>query len=285
VPTNKQRREAARRHLERQLQRRAEREAARKRFTMIASIVGTIIVIAVVVVFIVAVGGDDKTPSPQAEGSNPAGYGTSAPSSPTPAETGGSKTAAKGECTFTPDGQAAKSATPPPNGKVPTSGTVTVDVTTSQGPLTVQLDRAKAPCTVDSFVSLVKQHYYDKTPCHRLVTDGIYVLQCGDPTGTGTGGPGYTIPDEATGTEQYPAGTVAMARTQAPNSGGSQFFIVYKDSPNLMQKLGAQQYTVFGKLTDGLPVIDKIAAAGTTSGGSDGAPKLSTEITSMTVAS
>lgn len=277
MPTNKQRREAARRHLERQLQRRAEREAARKRATMIASVVGSVVVVALVVVLIVVIGGGDDSKSPQAAGSGAPGGASTAP--------GGSTTTAStpGICTFANSGQAAKQVSPPPNGAAPTTGTVSVSVATNQGPMTLQLDRAKAPCTVDSFVSLVKQHYYDNTPCHRLVTDGIYVLQCGDPTGQGTGGPGYTIPDEATGDEQYPAGTVAMARTQAPNSGGSQFFIVYKDSPNLMQKLGAQQYTVFGSVTDGLSVLDKIAAAGTTTGGSDGAPKLATEITSMTV--
>lgn len=277
MPTNKQRREAARRHLERQLQHRAEREAARKRFTMIASIAGTVVVIALVIVFIVAVGNDDKR-APSAAGSNAptgqAGASSSAAGSRAPT--------ARGECTFTADGQGARDVAPPPNGKVPTTGTVTVDVKTNQGPMTLELNRSSAPCTVASFVSLVKQKYYDKTPCHRLVTEGIYVLQCGDPTGTGTGGPGYTVPDEATGNEQYPAGTVAMARTGAPNSGGSQFFIVYKDSPNLMQKLGAQQYTVFGKVTGGLSVVDKVAAAGAGTG-TDGTPKLATEITSMAV--
>lgn len=276
MPTNKQRREAARRHLERQLERRAEREAARKRFVMIASVVGTIVVIAAVIVFIVAVGNDGKKPSPQAGGTGaPAGQQTTAPA--TPSQTTKAAPTAKGDCTFTPDGQAAKTATPPPNGKVPTTGTLTVDVTTNQGPLTVQLNRAAAPCTVDSFVSLVKQHYFDDTRCHRLTTEGIYVLQCGDPTGTGSGGPGYRFNDELSGSEKYSRGVLAMANS-GPNTNGSQFFIVYKDTQL------PPSYTIFGKVTDGLPVIDKIAAAGTTSGGGDGAPKLPTQITSMTVA-
>ena len=255
MPTNKQRQDAARRHLERQLQRRAEKDSARKRNTLIASVVGTLIVVAIVVVFIVSVTNDDKK---------------------------GSAAAGTVPCAFTQSGSAAKKVELP-KGSVPGAGTVDVTVNTTQGNLAVSLDRASAPCTVASFVSLVQQHYYDNTPCHRLVTSGIYVLQCGDPTGSGSGGPGYTVPDEATGNETYPAGTVAMARTQQANSGGSQFFIVYKDSPNLAQNLGAQQYTVFGKVSSGLDTITKIAAGGAASG-TDGAPKLATQITSMTLA-
>jgi peptidyl-prolyl cis-trans isomerase B (cyclophilin B) len=147
--------------------------------------------------------------------------------------------------------------------------------------MTFTLNRSEAPCTVASFVSLVNQKYYDDTPCHRLVTSGIYVLQCGDPTGSGTGGPGYTIPDEATGSEQYPAGTIAMARSSQAHSGGSQFFIVYKDSPSLMQNLGNLQYTVFGTVSNGLSVVNKVAAAGTSNGSTDGAPKLPIKLTTL----
>ena len=255
MPTNKQRQDAARRHLERQLQRRAEKDAARRRNTLIASVVGTLIVIAIVVVFVVSVTNDNNK---------------------------GGAAAGSVPCSFTRAGSAAKKVDLPKS-SVPGTGTVGVRINTTQGNLAVSLDRASAPCTVASFVSLVQQHYYDNTPCHRLVTSGIYVLQCGDPTGSGSGGPGYTVPDEATGNETYPAGTVAMARTQQANSGGSQFFIVYKDSPNLAQNLGAQQYTVFGKVSSGLDTITKIAAGGAASG-TDGAPKLATRITSMTLA-
>ncbi len=104
-------------------------------------------------------------------------------------------------------------------------------IATSVGTLEATLDADKAPCTVNSFVSLAKQGFFDNTPCHRLTTAGIYVLQCGDPTGTGTGGPGYTIPDEFSTTDTYGPGTLAMANTGQPNSGGSQFFIVYKNTP------------------------------------------------------
>jgi peptidyl-prolyl cis-trans isomerase B (cyclophilin B) len=132
---------------------------------------------------------------------------------------------------------------------------------------------------VDSFVSLVKQKYFDNTPCHRLTTSGIYVLQCGDPTGTGTGGPGYSFADELTGAEKYTRGVIAMANS-GPNTNGSQFFLVYKKS-----QLSAN-YTVFGTVTKGLNVLDKVAAAGSDNSNADGdgKPKLPVEINTMTVA-
>jgi peptidyl-prolyl cis-trans isomerase B (cyclophilin B) len=139
-------------------------------------------------------------------------------------------------------------------------------VQTSHGPMTLQLDRAAAPCAVESFVSLAQQRYFNNTPCHRLTSGTLNVLQCGDPTGTGRGGPGYEFRDELTGTEQYTRGVIAMANA-GPNTNGSQFFIVYKNST-----LGPN-YTIFGKVTSGLPVIDKVAAKGSTPAG-DGKPKL-----------
>jgi peptidyl-prolyl cis-trans isomerase B (cyclophilin B) len=184
-------------------------------------------------------------------------------------------------CDWQTGSQAAKKVNLPST-TASTKGTVPVTVHTTQGDMSFTLNRSDAPCTVASFVSLVNQKYYDNTPCHRLVTSGIYVLQCGDPTGTGTGGPGYTIPDEATGSEQYPAGTIAMARSSQAHSGGSQFFIVYKDSPNLMQNLGTLQYTIFGTVSKGLSVVNKVAAAGTSNGSTDGAPKLPIKLTTLT---
>jgi peptidyl-prolyl cis-trans isomerase B (cyclophilin B) len=148
-------------------------------------------------------------------------------------------------------------------------------VQTSQGPLTFTLDRATTPCTVASFVSLARQKYFDNTPCHRLTTSGIYVLQCGDPTGTGSGGPGYEFNDELSGNEKYTRGVLAMANAGA-NTNGSQFFIVYKNSQL------PPSYTVFGHVTAGLGVVDKVAAKGVQGGGSDGKPALPVTITKVT---
>jgi peptidyl-prolyl cis-trans isomerase B (cyclophilin B) len=158
----------------------------------------------------------------------------------------------------------------PPVSGVAASGRVGVRLDTGQGRLTMTLDRAKAPCTVNSFVSLVGQRYFDGTPCHRLTTASIYVLQCGDPSGTGTGGPGYNIPDENlqpgdSAPITYPAGTIAMANA-GPDTNGSQFFIVYRDTPL------PPNYPIFGTLTGGLDVVQRIAVTGSDPAG-DGRPK------------
>jgi peptidyl-prolyl cis-trans isomerase B (cyclophilin B) len=149
---------------------------------------------------------------------------------------------------------------------------------TNRGTLTLRLDATSAPCTVASFLSLARQKFFDATPCHRLTTAGIFVLQCGDPTGTGTGGPGYTIPDEVKPGQTYPAGTVAMANTGSPHTGGSQFFVVYADT-NL-----PPQYTAFATVTTGLGAVQTVARAGSDNSNSagDGKPRLPVTIESIT---
>ena len=275
MPTSKQRREAQRRRLQRQLARRQRRAATRRRNTLIASVVGTIVVIAVVVFFIVQTGNDNKKPA------RPAAHHHK--STPTPTATTSAGRTPTYPCDWTKSGTAARKVTVPATTKPPRQGKVSVSVRTTRGNLTFTLDRAAAPCTVASFVSLVQQKYYDDTSCQRLTTAGSYILQCGDPTGTGSGGPGYTIPDEATGKEAYLTGTLAMARQETPHSGGSQFFIVYKNSPDLMQGRGQQQYTVFGKVTSGLSVVTRVAGKGADPSG-DGKPKLPITISSMRTA-
>lgn len=149
----------------------------------------------------------------------------------------------------------------------------TSTLTTSAGDLTLTLDGAAAPQAVASFVSLAESGYFDGTSCHRLTTSGIYVLQCGDPTGTGTGGPGYSFGpvENPPSDDVYPAGTVAMAR-QGGNaeSMGSQFFLVYEDSTIPSDAAGG--YTVFGTITSGLDVVQAVADAGTQDGSGDGSP-------------
>ncbi|HMT31277.1 MAG TPA: peptidylprolyl isomerase [Dermatophilaceae bacterium] len=136
-------------------------------------------------------------------------------------------------------------------------------VTTNCGPITIELDGAKAPATVSSFILLAKEGYWAPSPCHRVTGDaeGIWVLQCGDPTGTGSGpGPGYHYGIEnAPADGKYPAGTVAMARTSDPNSNADQFFITYKDTTLPVDGGG---YSIFGKVTGGMDIVNRIAAAG-----------------------
>jgi peptidyl-prolyl cis-trans isomerase B (cyclophilin B) len=144
---------------------------------------------------------------------------------------------------------------------------------TSAGTIGLRLDGKAAPQAVASFVSLAQQGFFDGTSCHRLVTQGIYVLQCGDPTGTGTGGPGYTFGpiENAPDDDVYPAGTLAMARQSGNGASmGSQFFLVYQDSTIPSDSAGG--YTVFGHVTSGLDVVRAVADAGVEGGASDGSP-------------
>jgi peptidyl-prolyl cis-trans isomerase B (cyclophilin B) len=180
--------------------------------------------------------------------------------------------------------------TPPTN--PPTSGTRTMKVTTNQGDIEIKIDNAKTPCAAASFAYLASKQFFDNTKCHRLTTEGIFVLQCGDPASDGLGGPSYryvneNLPEGHQPT--YPEGTVALAlpgdpATQQPkaDSSGSQFFVVYKDSGSL-----PAQYPVLGTITKGLDIVKKVAEAGAvgTDGkaGPDGKPKTEVVINSVTV--
>lgn len=176
-----------------------------------------------------------------------------------------------GGCTYVEDGmEPAKPATTPP-AEPTVTGTRDLVITTNRGKIPVTVDGAAAPCTVNSFVSLAEQGYFDDTSCHRLVPG--FVLQCGDPSATGSGGPGYSFADELAGDETYPRGTLAMANA-GPDTNGSQFFIVTQDAT--LDPL----YTVFGTVSDeGMAVVDDIEAGGN---GPDGvAPKKPVTITSV----
>ncbi len=149
---------------------------------------------------------------------------------------------------------------------------------TNRGTIAIALLNNKATCTVNSFVYLTGKKYFNDTPCHRLTTSGIFVLQCGDPTGTGRGGPGYKFADENLAGAKYPAGTVGMANS-GPGTNGSQFFLVYKYSPL------PPDYTLFGTIVTGLGVIRDIAKAGSdnSNGKGDGHPKEKVTINSVTI--
>lgn len=150
---------------------------------------------------------------------------------------------------------------------MPSTGDLIVTMAMTGGTVTLTGDRAAAPCTVHSFESLVKQDYFNDTACHRLADSGLFMIQCGDPTGTGRGGPGYAFDDELSGTEKYTAGTVAMANA-GPGTNGSQFFIVFEDSP-----LPAN-YTIFGHVdAASLKVIKAMAAEGHDNSFGDGTGK------------
>ena len=186
-------------------------------------------------------------------------------------------------CTYKKGAEAAaKKVNPPPDGTTKASGTAKVSLNTSVGDLQLTLDSSLAPCTVKNFLSLVGQKYYDKTKCHRLtVGEGLQVLQCGDPTGSGSGGPGYSFADEVYPTLKYGRGILAMANS-GPNTNGSQFFIVYGDASGL-----GPDYTAFGTIDEpSLKLVDKVAEAGVVpeGGPADGAPVTPVNIETATAA-
>lgn len=278
MATNQQRREAAKRKLDRQLQQRAQ-QAARNRIIGIVAIIAAVVVVAGVVVFL-ATRGSEGEPAAAPETQD------AAPEMQIPTERVEPAKRAKPlpnpeSCDYMKSPEpASKKVTAPANGKVPSTGTVELTLSSSAGDIPVTLDRSLAPCTVNSFVHLAEAGFYDGSECHRLGTEGLQMLQCGDPTASGTGGPGYTIKDENFKELVYGRGILAMAKTQAPDSGGSQFFMVYGDAPL------PPDYTVFGTISDeGLSVLDKVAKGGIAETGPDGTgkPSIPVKFTKATV--
>ena len=177
----------------------------------------------------------------------------------TPASGDGAPSTGTEQCEYEPTGDAAKSVRPPSPTGVQTSGTISYDLEMTEGTVRITLDPVRAPCTVHSFESLADQGYFDATSCHRLVDSGIFLFQCGDPTASGRGGPGYTFADELDGTESYTKGVIAMANA-GPNSNGSQFFFVFRDSAALDK---TPNYTIFGSIDpSGISVLERMAAEG-----------------------
>lgn len=294
MPTNEQRRETAKRKLERQLQRREEQAKKRRMMTIVGGSVAAVVVIAAIVATIVITQRDSSSTTASASTSEATSSPFDAPTAPPPA-TGQlpeftPSVSLGADCQYPAAQPASKDNTPPRTGKVPTDpALISASMATSQGNIGLQLDNAKSPCTVNSFASLAQQGYFNDTPCHRLTTSpSLAVLQCGDPTGQGTGGPGYEYANEYP-TDQYPAndpglqqpvlyprGTLAMANA-GPGTNGSQFFLVYQDSQL------PPQYTVFGTIDEtGLATLDKISEAGVDGGGPDGSP--AQEVSIKTVA-
>jgi peptidyl-prolyl cis-trans isomerase B (cyclophilin B) len=287
VPTNQQRRATAKRKLERQLERRAKQAKRRRQLTIIGAAVAVVAVIAAVVVFVVVNKKDHKsntatTPSSSAAPTKP--LAPPLPSNKPPADLGAN-------CQYPPSqDKSAKPVKLPKTGKLPTeSAPTSVSMVTNQGKVGLLLFSSESPCTVNSFASLVGQGFFDGTKCHRLTTSpALAVLQCGDPKGDGTGGPGYQFENEYPTNQYppndpklqqpalYPRGTLAMAHSRDQHDNGSQFFLVYRDS------VLPPDYTIFGKIQeDGLATLDKIAKGGVADGGEDGAPATEVTITSV----
>jgi len=268
-------RKLARERYERRLAREAQRQASIKRTTQWTA--GGVVVLVVVAVVVVGVLTLTHKSSAKALSSPTATPSVNTTPTPTPTPTEVKEPAT--HCTYTPSGTAARkvgipSATPD------FKATYQATINTNRGAIVIDLLNSKATCTVNSFVFLAQKGFFNKTPCPRLVTTGIFVLQCGDPTGTGAGGPGYEFESENLAGATYNTGTLAMANSGTPNSNGSQFFIVYKNTPL------PPSYTPFGTVTSGLNILTAVAKAGVKpplnpAGG--GHPKESVTIESITI--
>ena len=291
MPTNEERREAAKRKLQEQLESRARKSRQRRIVSVVGALIALVTAAAVIITFVF--GDDDE----EVAGETSSAAAPAGPATPTKLIRGGADQlpefkapAGLGSNCQYPAGQpASKKVDPPKSGQVPTDpATISVSMSTDQGNLGLILNNAEAPCTVNSFASLAQKGYFDDTVCHRLTTaPDLGVLQCGDPAGTGAGGPGYSFANEYPTNQYgkddpalgkpvlYPRGALAMANA-GPDTNGSQFFLVYKDSklpPN---------YTVFGTIdSTGLATLDKIAKDGVAGGAQDGKPATAVTVKSI----
>jgi peptidyl-prolyl cis-trans isomerase B (cyclophilin B) len=249
----------------------------RRRRIAIATVIAVVLVGGGVLTAVLATSSNKNTPA-----------ASSSPSASTSAAASASPSSTAEKIGYTAGGTAAKNVGVPTYDAAAAAKPYTATIHTNRGDVVFTALTTKAPYTTYSFEFLAGKNYFSNTKCHRLVNSGIYVLQCGDPSGTGSGGPGYSFQDEnlsyfgaagSSGTVTYKAGTVAMANSGA-GTNGSQFFLVYKDSPL------APSYTPFGTITKGLDVLQAIAAQGNgttdaTTGNTP--PKNPVNITSVTI--
>jgi peptidyl-prolyl cis-trans isomerase B (cyclophilin B) len=278
VAGNKERqRRLARERFERQQQRRMERARKIRQRTTIGGSAAAVVAIAVGSFFLF--GNTSKpsaatTPKPTASttpSASPSAV-TLPPATPLAAVPAGAPaTPPATHCTYTPSPPAARNVGTPP-ATPDSSAKSQATIVTNRGTVVIDLLNNRAACTVNSFVYLAKKGYFNNTPCPRIVSSGIYVLQCGDPTGTGSGGPGYKFASENLKGATYPAGTLAMANA-GPGTNGSQFFVVYAGgglSPS---------YTPFGVVVKGLDIVRKVAEAGNNNSNPAGGGKPNESVT------
>ena len=265
MPTDKRARQKEGRAARQQALLEAQRKQGRRR--RIVRFFIPVLILAVAAVILSSRGGDDDTVS-TTNTTTKAAAGATLPKSDCPPKEG----AAERKATF------AK----PPAMCVDASKSYTATVKTTKGSFTVALDAKKAPKTVNNFVFLARYKFYDGVTFHRVVPD--FVIQGGDPQGTGQGGPGYKFADELPKPEDYKEGSLAMANS-GPNTNGSQFFVVTsaKGAGTLVQAVGGQaKYSLFGQVTDGMDVVKAIEALGDAAS-QDGAPREKVTIESVTI--
>jgi peptidyl-prolyl cis-trans isomerase B (cyclophilin B) len=276
-----------RERLERRNATRAQQQERARRWTAISLAIVVVIGLAVGGYFVFRGGGKpaqaaaSPSPSLSASASVPAATPSASPApsaSPSASAPAVAPVTAKGTCAYTASPPASRNVGRPP-ARPDKKATYVATIHTNRGNIVINLRNSAAPCTVNSFVYLAVKKYFNQTNCHRLTTSGIFVLQCGDPTGTGSGGPGYKFNDENLAGAKYPAATVAMANAGA-NTNGSQFFLVYKNTTGLQPN-----YTPFGTIVSGLKIVQNVAKAGSdnANGPGDGHPKEKVVISSVTI--
>jgi peptidyl-prolyl cis-trans isomerase B (cyclophilin B) len=258
----RQRRQARERYRRQQEQRTVRQHQVRKRWvTGICAVAAAGLIAALLVVFLP---GSGKNAS------------ASASKSPTPSNSASATAVAEPahHCSYTATTPVAKKVSFPP-ATPDYAATYQATLNTNLGPITFDLLNSKATCTVNSFVHLAEAGYFDNTQCHRMLTSGIFVLQCGDAYATsktdltcsttskvGSGTPGYEYASENLTGAKYPAGTVAMANEGTATSNGSQFFIVFKDSTSGLNGSGSPSYTPFATVSSGLDIVQNVAKDG-----------------------
>ncbi len=267
-------RKLARARYERQLTRRARRARRAQLITVVAVACCVVVGLGLGGYFVFRPSGNNAAASSATPTPTPATTGTA---TATPAATEAAEPAT--HCSYASSPPAARNVGTPPAAPDSTAS-YRATIRTNRGDVVIDLLNSKATCTVNSFAYLAARKYFNNTKCHRMTTSGsLFVLQCGDPSGAGTGGPGYSFANENTVRATYPQGTVAMAHSSQPNSNGSQFFIVYKNSSL------AADYTPFGTVVKGLGIIQNVAKAGTdnANGTGDGHPRKKVVIESVTI--
>ena len=289
----RQRRQAREKHRRQQELRVARQHQVRKRWlTGISAVAAAGLIAALLVVFLP--GGSGKkasasaSTSPSASSSASASASASAATVAEPAH----------HCTYSKASPVARKVSFPP-ATPDYTGSYRATINTNLGPIVVNLLNSEATCTVNSFVHLAEAGFFKNTQCHRLLTSGIFVLQCGDAFATsttkldcsisgnvGTGGPGYNFASENLTNAKYPAGTVAMANGGTATSNGSQFFIVYKDSTSGLNGSSGPSYTPFATVSSGLDIVQNVAKDGyscTYPQAGGGAPKEKVIIDNVTI--
>ncbi len=284
----RQRRQARERYVRQQEERRTRQQQLRKRWLIGISVLAAVGLVAALLVVFLPGGSNNKAAAKTSASPSTSASASASASASTVAEPAH-------HCTYTAADPVAKKVSFPSATPDYTTAAYTATINTNLGPITLNLENSKATCTVNSFVHLAQAGYFNNTQCHRLLTSGIFVLQCGDPYATsttkldcsdtstvGTGGPGYNFASENLTNAKYPAGTVAMANGGTATSNGSQFFIVFQDSSS---GLGTS-YTPFATVSSGLNIVQNVAKAGTSCTYSDaggGAPKEKVIIDSVAV--